>query len=419
MVETKKDDPKTEEEEVKAMQGEAGEAGEARADGEVQKKKNKKKKKKKGANANQDDVGEDQPEETKDQPQDAKAEQVKKAGDGEDGEAGADGEGEGEPKKKKNKKKKKKKDGAGDDDILAIVLDKREQDNSRFRMLGSWSAGEWKQTNPPTIPVSQQFEKGHFPIGEIQEHHFDFNTHRIGSEELRARERLFESDYDDLRRAAEVHRQTRKHAQKFIKPGMKIMDICNEIEETNRRLIEASGLDAGIAFPTGASINHCAAHWTPNMGDETVLQYDDVMKIDYGSHLKGLMTDCAFTVAFNPTYDNLLQAVKEATDSGIKAAGIDARLCEVGDAVQETMEAYEVEIKGKTYPVKCIQNLCGHSMERFKIHAGKSVPIVRGGPETKMVEGEQYAIETFGSTGKGRVWEDGECSHYMQNFDKP
>lgn len=109
------------------------------------------------------------------------------------------------------------------------------------------------------------------------------------------------------------------------------MDICNEIEETNRLLIEKNGLEAGIAFPTGASINHCAAHWTPNLGDETVLQYDDVMKIDYGSHIQGLMTDCAFTVAFNPRYDNLLQAVKEATNTGIKAAGIDARLNEIGE----------------------------------------------------------------------------------------
>jgi methionyl aminopeptidase len=34
-----------------------------------------------------------------------------------------------------------------------------------------------------------------------------------------------------------------------------------------------------------------------------------------------------------------------------------------------------------------------------------------------MEEGEQYAIETFGSTGKGTVWEDVDCSHYMQKFD--
>ena len=35
-----------------------------------------------------------------------------------------------------------------------------------------------------------------------------------------------------------------------------------------------------------------------------------------------------------------------------------------------------------------------------------------------MVEGELYAIETFGSTGKGLVMEDLECSHYMKDFDK-
>lgn len=33
-----------------------------------------------------------------------------------------------------------------------------------------------------------------------------------------------------------------------------------------------------------------------------------------------------------------------------------------------------------------------------------------------MEEGEIYAIETFGSTGKGHVVEDGECSHYMREY---
>jgi len=64
---------------------------------------------------------------------------------------------------------------------------------------------------------------------------------------------------------------------------MRLMDICNEIEATNRRLIEANGLKAGIAFPTGCSINHCAAHYTPNIGDMTVLNAGDIMKIDFGS----------------------------------------------------------------------------------------------------------------------------------------
>jgi len=44
----------------------------------------------------------------------------------------------------------------------------------------------------------------------------------------------------------------------------------------------------------------------------------------------GDIIDCAFTVAFNPVYDNLLKSVKEATNEGIKMAGIDVRLCDIG-----------------------------------------------------------------------------------------
>lgn len=54
--------------------------------------------------------------------------------------------------------------------------------------------------------------------------------------------------------------------------------------------------------------------------------------------------------------------------------------------------------------MKSIRNLNGHSIGPYQIHAGKSVPIVKGGEQTKMEEGELYAIETFGSTGEGGDW---------------
>ena len=47
-----------------------------------------------------------------------------------------------------------------------------------------------------------------------------------------------------------------------------------------------------------------------------MLQYDDVMKLDFGTHVNGYIIDCAFTVAFNPRYDPLLAAVKDATYTG-------------------------------------------------------------------------------------------------------
>ena len=51
--------------------------------------------------------------------------------------------------------------------------------------------------------------------------------------------------YEDVRRAAEVHRQTRKYAREFLKPGMSMIDICEKIEGTTRRLVEEDGLAAG------------------------------------------------------------------------------------------------------------------------------------------------------------------------------
>jgi methionyl aminopeptidase len=213
-------------------------------------------------------------------------------------------------------------------------------------------------------------------------------------------ERIHTYDLKGLRKAAECHRQVRKYAQSIIRPGQKLIDICNKIENMNRFLINAQGLECGVGFPTGCSINNVAAHYTPNPGDFRVLDKKDICKIDFGTHVKGLIIDCAFTVAFDPQYDDLLLAVQDATDTGLKEAGIDVRLGDVGAAIQEVMESYEVIINGKTYPVKSVKNLCGHTIEAYKIHAGKSVPIVKKVDNTKMEEGELYAIETFGSTGK-------------------
>lgn len=47
--------------------------------------------------------------------------------------------------------------------------------------------------------------------------------------------------------------------------------------------------------------------------------------------------------------------------------GIDVQLCEIGAAIQEVMESYEVELDGKTYPVKSIRNLNGHSITPYSM----------------------------------------------------
>ncbi|CAD7085474.1 unnamed protein product [Hermetia illucens] len=299
---------------------------------------------------------------------------------------------------------------------------KKKKKKPRNRNKNKGKKSENGQTNPPSIPIAELFPEGNFPEGEIMNHPaVDDRTakDRFTSEEKRALDRMHGDIYNELRHAAEAHRQTRQYMQKYIKPGMTMIEICEELEKTARKLIGENGLEAGLAFPTGCSLNHCAAHYTPNAGDTTVLGYDDVCKIDFGTHIKGRIIDCAFTLTFNPKYDKLLQAVKDATNTGIKEAGIDVRLCDVGAAIQEVMESYEIELDGKTYQVKSIRNLNGHSISPYRIHSGKTVPIVKGGESTRMEENEFYAIETFGSTGRGLVHDDMDCSHYMKNFDAP
>lgn len=75
----------------------------------------------------------------------------------------------------------------------------------------------------------------------------------------------------------------------------------------------------------------------------------------------GRIIDSAFTVAFNPRYDPLLAAVKDATNTGIREAGIDVRLCDIGVAIQEVMESYEVELDGKTHQASGVAAVTGDS----------------------------------------------------------
>ncbi len=313
--------------------------------------------------------------------------------------AGANGDGAAAAKKKKKNRKKKKK--------KAVAV-----------------AAPTSQSDPPRVLMSQLFSDGAYPKGE-EVPYLNDNAYRTTSEEKRHMDNMRPDYLSDYRQAAETHRQVRQWAQKNIKPGQSLTEIANGIEDSVRALVGNQGLEegdamvAGMGFPTGLNLDHIAAHFSPNAGNKTILQQSNVMKVDIGVHVNGYIVDSAFTIAFDPKYDNLLEAVREATNTGVREAGIDARLGEIGEAIQETMESYEIELDGTTYPIKAIRNLNGHTIEHYSIHGTKSVPIVKSNDQTKMEEGEVYAIETFGSTGNGYVRDEGECSHYAKRSDAP
>jgi methionyl aminopeptidase len=189
-----------------------------------------------------------------------------------------------------------------------------------------------KQSSPPRIPLDQLFPSGEYPSGELLSYRSPPEpSARTTASELRYLGRRHLEDptlLNDYRRAAEVHRQVRQWVQETVKPGQTLTEIALGVEEGVRALLGNDGLAlgstlvSGMGFPTGLSLNHCVAHYTPNPGHkDIVLQQEDVLKVDFGVHVNGWIVDSAFTMSFDPTYDNLLAAVKDATDTGIKVRG--------------------------------------------------------------------------------------------------
>lgn len=179
------------------------------------------------------------------------------------------------------------------------------------------------QSDPPRVPLSTLFPNNQYPEGEVVEYKNE-NTYRTTSEEKRYLDRMNNDWLQEYRQGAEVHRQVRQYAQKNIKPGQTLTEIAEGIEDAVRALTGHQGLEegdnikGGMGFPCGLSLNHCAAHYTPNAGNKMVLQQGDVMKVDFGAHVNGRIVDSAFTMAFDPVYDPLLTAVKDATNTGIR-----------------------------------------------------------------------------------------------------
>ncbi|OAL05331.1 methionine aminopeptidase [Phaeosphaeriaceae sp. SRC1lsM3a] len=274
-----------------------------------------------------------------------------------------------------------------------------------------------KQSAPPRVPLTDIFPNEVYPEGEIVDYvNKDDNLQRTTAEELRHLSAVTNMDDDflrDYRKAAEIHRQVRQYAQSIAKPGVSMTELAHEIDDGVRALTGHAGIEkgdalkAGLAFPTGLCLNNIGAHWTPNAGGkEVILQYDDVLKVDFGVHVNGRIVDSAFTIAANPVYDPLLDAVRAATNIGLKEAGPDARISHISRTIQEVMESYEVTLNGKTIPIKAVRNITGHNILRYKIHGDKQVPFVASSTSKRMEEGDIFAIETFGTTGKGVLRDD-------------
>ncbi len=179
-------------------------------------------------------------------------------------------------------------------------------------------------------------------------------------------------------------------SRKIVVPGASLVDIAEKIE---RKIVDLGGKPA---FPTNISINHVAAHFTPNLNEKARFSNGDLVKIDCGVHVEGYIADAAYTVSFSGEHDDLIAASEEALNSAIKVIRDGVRTSEVGRVIEN---------KIKSYGFNPIRNLTGHKLERFRLHGGINVPNVGSFRGKKMRRGEVYAVEPFSTNGEGYVEE--------------
>jgi methionyl aminopeptidase len=202
------------------------------------------------------------------------------------------------------------------------------------------------------------------------------------------------------RDAGHVARRTLEAMKLELEPGKSF----HEIIESAERYIHRHG--GKPAFPATIAANDLAAHFTTNHLIEDVedwqggmiLEKGDLVKIDYGVHIKGHIGDNAMSVEIGNgnNHTEQIKAAKEARDAAIEVMHPGTPWWKVGAAAaQPSLDA----------GFQPIRNLCGHQLKPWELHAGVSIPSYACGPDNRgfkgvVEEGGVYAIEPFNTTGK-------------------
>lgn len=210
----------------------------------------------------------------------------------------------------------------------------------------------------------------------------------------------------EQRKACRIVARALEKGRGMVRPGAKLLDVAEAVEA----YVRSEG--AEMAFPVNVSIDAQAAHYTPHSEDEATFEHGQVVKLDCGAHVDGWIGDSAVTVEVGGAGPHARLA--KAAEAGLeKAVGV----VRGGVGLKEIGQTVEAAISSFGY--RPISNLTGHTIERYHLHAGTSIPSVPVKAGGRLQAGTVCAIEPFATDGDGKI-EDGEVGHiYHFVRDRP
>lgn len=197
-----------------------------------------------------------------------------------------------------------------------------------------------------------------------------------------------EKQRKDAMLAGKIAGQARDYGATLITEGASVKDILDKVED----FIKSKG--AFPAFPAQISLNHVAAHACSDDSDKTTIKASDVVKLDCGAHVNGMIGDTAITVNLDGQYKELLQASKKALTAVEPLFVVGKPVGEIGRVIQDTIAREGFS------PVR---NLSGHGLGFYNIHTGPSIPNVAVKQSVELQKDMHVACEPFATNGKGAI----------------
>lgn len=195
----------------------------------------------------------------------------------------------------------------------------------------------------------------------------------------------------DFLRAGAIAKQVRAFGKSLIFTGA---SYTHTIAQINQKIVELGGK---AAFPPQIALDHVAAHFLPNPNDDIIFA-NQVAKLDIGVSVNGAIGDCAVTVDLSGKYQPLIDAVEAALLAAERSIKVGQPLREIGVLIDQTISSYGF------HPVR---NLCGHGLGKYQIHTAPSIPNCDNHSKGLVTAGMTFAIEPFGTDGKGMIYETG------------
>jgi methionyl aminopeptidase len=188
-------------------------------------------------------------------------------------------------------------------------------------------------------------------------------------------------------KAGKITAEALEYGKSLVKTDALLLDVAEKIEQ---KIISLGGMPA---FPVNISMNHIAAHYTPEIND-TLKFNDEIVKLDIGVHVDGCIGDSAVTVDLSKQNSDLVKASENALNSALKLATPGTKLRIIGEAINSEITSLGFQP---------IVNLSGHSLDVYNLHAGLTVPNFDNGDNTELEEGMTIAVEPFATNGSGMI----------------